>query len=39
VTAFVDTDVLICYLKGDPPEQATRATHLLSEADRLLLPG
>jgi predicted nucleic acid-binding protein len=38
VTAFVDTNVLICHLTGDPPDQAARATRLLSEADQLLLP-
>jgi predicted nucleic acid-binding protein len=37
VTAFVDTNVLIRHLTGDPPEQAARATRLLSEAGRLLL--
>jgi predicted nucleic acid-binding protein len=38
VTAFVDTDVLIRHLTGDPPDQAARATRLLSEVDQLLLP-
>jgi predicted nucleic acid-binding protein len=38
VTAFVDTNVLIRHLTGDPPGQAARATRLLSRADRLLLP-
>jgi len=38
VSAFVDTNVLIRHLTGDPPDQAARATRLLSEADRLLLP-
>ena len=38
MTAFVDTNVLIRHLTGDPPDQAARATRLLSEADRLLLP-
>ena len=37
MTAFVDTNVLIRHLTGDPPDQAARATRLLSEADRLLL--
>jgi predicted nucleic acid-binding protein len=37
VTAFVDTNVLIRHLTGDPPEQAARATRLLSQAGRLLL--
>jgi predicted nucleic acid-binding protein len=38
VTAFVDTNVLIRHLTGDPPEQATRATRHLVAADELLLP-
>jgi predicted nucleic acid-binding protein len=38
VSAFVDTNVLIRHLTGDPPDQAARATRLLSEADRLLVP-
>jgi predicted nucleic-acid-binding protein len=38
VSAFVDTNVLICHLTGDPPEQAARATRLLAQADQLLLP-
>jgi predicted nucleic acid-binding protein len=38
VTAFVDTNVLIRHLTGDPPDQAARATRLLAEADQLLLP-
>jgi predicted nucleic-acid-binding protein len=38
VSAFIDTDVLIRHLTGDPPEQAARATRLLSDADQLLLP-
>jgi predicted nucleic-acid-binding protein len=38
VTAFLDTDVLIRHLTGDPPEQAARATRLLSQAGQLLLP-
>ena len=38
MSAFVDTNVLIRHLTGDPPDQAARATRLLSEADRLLLP-
>jgi len=37
VTAFVDTNVLIRHLTGDPPEQAARATRLLLEAGRLPL--
>jgi predicted nucleic acid-binding protein len=38
VTAFVDTNVLIRHLTGDPPEMASRATRYLETADGLLLP-
>lgn len=38
MTAFVDTNVLIRHLTGDPPELAGRATAFLAEADELLLP-
>jgi len=38
VTAFVDTNVLIRHLTGDPPNQAARATRYLAGADELLLP-
>jgi predicted nucleic acid-binding protein len=38
VTAFVDTNVLIRHLTGDPPDLAARATAFLAEADELLLP-
>jgi predicted nucleic-acid-binding protein len=38
VSAFVDTNVLIRHLTGDPPAQAARATRLLSQANQLLLP-
>jgi len=38
VTAFVDTNVLIRHLTGDPPELAARATRYLAAADDLLLP-
>ena len=37
MTAFVDTNVLIRHLTGDPPAQASRATRFLAEADELLL--
>ena len=37
MTAFVDTNVLIRHLTGDPPNQATRATRYLAAADELLL--
>jgi len=38
LTAFVDTNVLIRHLTGDPPELAARATRYLAGADELLLP-
>jgi predicted nucleic acid-binding protein len=38
VTAFVDTNILVRHLTGDPPAQARRATHYLETADELLLP-
>ena len=37
MSAFVDTNVLIRHLTGDPPRQAARATRFLAEADELLL--
>lgn len=38
VSAFLDTNVLIRHLTGEPPEQARRATAFLATAERLLLP-
>ena len=38
MTAFVDTNVLVRHLTGDPPGQAARATAYLERADDLLLP-
>ncbi len=38
MTAFVDTNVLVRHLTGDPPAQAVRATRYLQRADELLLP-
>jgi predicted nucleic acid-binding protein len=38
VTAFVDTNILVRHLTGDPPELAARATRYLGGADELLLP-
>ena len=38
MTAFVDTNVLVRHLTGDPPAQAVRATRYLERADELLLP-
>lgn len=37
MTAFVDTNVLIRHLTGEPPAQARRATRYLEQADELLL--
>ena len=37
MTAFVDTNVLVRHLTGDPPAMARRATQFLSEASELLL--
>jgi predicted nucleic acid-binding protein len=38
VTAFLDTNILIRHLTGDPPAQARRASTFLATADELLLP-
>lgn len=38
MTAFVDTNILVRHLTGDPPDQAARATQYLRAADELLLP-
>ena len=38
MTAFVDTNILIRHLTGDPPDQAARATAFLAKVDELLLP-
>jgi predicted nucleic-acid-binding protein len=37
LTAFLDTNVLIRHLTGDPPKQAARATAILKEPGPLLL--
>jgi predicted nucleic acid-binding protein len=37
VSAFVDTNILIRHLTGDPPAQAARATSFLTAADEPLL--
>jgi predicted nucleic acid-binding protein len=37
VIAFVDTNVLIRHLTGNPPEMATRATAFLATETELLL--
>ena len=36
LTEFLDTDVLICQLTGDPPDMAARATRALADPDELL---
>ena len=38
MTAFVDANILVRHLTGDPPELAARATRYLGAADELLLP-
>jgi predicted nucleic acid-binding protein len=38
LSAFLDTNVLIRHLTGDPPAQARRATAFLARADELLVP-
>ena len=38
MTAFIDTNVLVRHLTGDPPAQAARATRYLQGADELLVP-
>lgn len=38
MTAFIDTNVLVRHLTGDPPAQAAGATRYLGTADELLLP-
>ena len=38
MTAFVDTNVIVRHLTGDPPDSAERATAFLAAADELLLP-
>jgi predicted nucleic acid-binding protein len=38
MTGFVDTNVLIRHLTGDPPAQAAQATRCLAKAAELLLP-
>ena len=37
MTAYVDTNVLIRHLTGDPPDQAAAASRYLAAADELLL--
>ena len=35
--AFVDTNILVRHLTGDPPDAAKRATRFLAESETLLL--
>jgi predicted nucleic acid-binding protein len=37
VSAFVDTNILVRHLTGDPPDMAERATGYLASASQLLL--
>jgi predicted nucleic acid-binding protein len=37
VTAFIDTNILVRHLTGDPPDMAERSTAFLVQADGLLL--
>lgn len=37
MTAYVDTNVFVRHLTGDPPEQAAAASRYLAAADELLL--
>ena len=37
MTAFLDTNVLIRHLTGDPPNQARRATQFLADQEELLI--
>ena len=37
MTAFVDTNILIRHLTGDPPDLAARATAFLADIDEVLL--
>ena len=38
MSAFLDTNILIRHLTGDPPAQARRATAFLGRAEELLVP-
>ncbi|MGE3796178.1 MAG: PIN domain-containing protein [Dehalococcoidia bacterium] len=37
MSSFVDTNILVRHLTGDPADQAARATAFLADADELLL--
>jgi len=38
LSVFVDTNVLVRHLTGDPPDQAARATRFLADTETILLP-
>ena len=38
MTAFLDTNILVRHVTGDPPELAERATRFLATAEDLLVP-
>lgn len=38
MTAFIDTNILVRHLTGDPRDLAERATAFLAQAEELLLP-
>ena len=38
MTAFLDTNIVVRHVTGEPPEQAARASAYLEQADELLLP-
>ena len=38
MSAFVDTNILVRHLTGDPPAMAARATAYLASADELFVP-
>jgi predicted nucleic acid-binding protein len=37
MTAYLDTNILVRHLTGDPPDMAARATHLLATQPELIL--
>ena len=38
MTAYLDTNVLVRHLTGDPPDMAEKATRFLADADELIVP-
>ena len=38
MTAFVDTNIIIRHMTGDPPDLAARSTAFLAAAEELLIP-